>query len=928
MSTIKIKKSHKGLLTEQAKSAGYKSPSAFAHHVLANKEDFKPATVKRAVFAVNFGGKKKAQAGQLTDQDMWGESSMMDPHYPNSYDYKKGTVTDASGNVNYLTPRGNEYPNPIQITPTGPQIKKTGNFGQYVDYANGALSLAEGAANVIGNNRLKNEERLKLLGNERYDTNSDQYGNDVPIFTQYGGSGNVNSKNIPFLRKGIRQNKPYGQVSIYQTGGEPSSSKAKEILRDGTAQGHKLTPKQKKFFGWIAGGKKQAGGDPRLVTTVPQGYTFLKKDGTKKYYNANASNTLPMATGSGPGDPNYEKFLQQQLQSGITPQELVQKKYISPDEVPKYQSYYQPVKDTVYTDESGVPIPDPAEAFEGQGIMDTNKHLVGLIKYPTRNSNAASKSGNMDGSVQKATFMYTLPNSSKPDFSKGKFQIDVPAAQKLFGTTNQFQSPDIDLSKYKMQAGGVPTTQGLPDDMDFMGNVEAEEGEVFQQNDGNISKVADNAGTHGEGGVMLPNVNRVLEDTSDKRKDKASKLLKLKPDTVKAMFGFKPKGDLSHSKAFEKATEFFNKQKDKINKANIDINDMSFIDKNSSNSAKLNFTSMKEMPTSEDLFNPLFSHQEQVKAENNIGDDGKMMKGGQIKIKRKYQTGGSFRNPVFVQGNVNADGTPSAGQGDSYGTPFQDNSQQDLNTDVTINPDFANPVPNNFNEPTHWYDVAPSVYSLVDSMRRTPELFNSTNISKVRFKRLNPAPALEANQDDYNAALHEDAMMSPESGAGAANIANLTALKYKANNQVTGQYANENTQISNSEEQYNANADDRQSMADAATRGSYYEHVLASREAQREQFLTSLQALSKIQALKRRQNVSGNLLLKLTPAFNQEGEYNGYKNKFYLPASMNTGTSVPGYNGAGRKPLLTGKKQVSYVDQFGHKQTITDYSHQ
>jgi hypothetical protein len=35
-----------------------------------------------------------------------------------------------------------------------------------------------------------------------------------------------------------------------------SQHKAKEILKDGTAQGHPLTKKQKRFFGAIAGGEK------------------------------------------------------------------------------------------------------------------------------------------------------------------------------------------------------------------------------------------------------------------------------------------------------------------------------------------------------------------------------------------------------------------------------------------------------------------------------------------------------------------------------------------------------------------------------------------------------------------------------------------------------------------------------------------------
>jgi len=43
-------------------------------------------------------------------------------------------------------------------------------------------------------------------------------------------------------------------------GGTLSSSKAREILRDGTANGKPLTDKQKRYFGWVAGGKKAENG--------------------------------------------------------------------------------------------------------------------------------------------------------------------------------------------------------------------------------------------------------------------------------------------------------------------------------------------------------------------------------------------------------------------------------------------------------------------------------------------------------------------------------------------------------------------------------------------------------------------------------------------------------------------------------------------
>jgi len=35
-----------------------------------------------------------------------------------------------------------------------------------------------------------------------------------------------------------------------------SAAKARTILRDNSAQGHPLTPAQKRYFGWVAGGKK------------------------------------------------------------------------------------------------------------------------------------------------------------------------------------------------------------------------------------------------------------------------------------------------------------------------------------------------------------------------------------------------------------------------------------------------------------------------------------------------------------------------------------------------------------------------------------------------------------------------------------------------------------------------------------------------
>jgi len=85
-----------------------------------------------------------------------------------------------------------------------------------------------------------------------------------------------------------------GATFEFKNGGEVSAKKAKEILKDGTANGKKLTPAQKRYFGWIAGGKKAE--DGAVVTNygysdpIP-GMTQAQIDALSGFipYNSNAS---------------------------------------------------------------------------------------------------------------------------------------------------------------------------------------------------------------------------------------------------------------------------------------------------------------------------------------------------------------------------------------------------------------------------------------------------------------------------------------------------------------------------------------------------------------------------------------------------------------------------------------------------------------
>ena len=513
---------------------------------------------------------------------------------------------------------------------------------------------------------------------------------------------------------------------------------------------------------------------------------------------------------------------------------------------------------------------------------------------------------------------------------------------------------------HKMQAGGIDELTGLSDEPGAMPNVIAESGEIVQGHDGGIAKISDNEKTHEQGGVKLGNVNKVLEDTSDKRKDEASKLLRMSPEEVENLFGFKPKSYVSHAKAFELAVEHYNKISKKIQNEQKVIAEKPHLDKIAVNTAKLNYKTNKDLPGKDDIYDALFLHQEQIKKMNNIQNDGKIAKtGGKISMKaqagawanyydkkqRKQYTAPTdvtpeqFYTPEVVAYMNTLDKLPGVDNdlgvakdntwgyrhqmaydkffgngnkpviGKDLGTmprtlpsltgaspaasikfpgAVSDNG---VNTDVTINPKFINQPKNEFNEPTYWDDIAPSLLGLADSFNRDPELFNPTQFNQLKYKQLDPTPALNANQADYNAALEQLGNIGDASGTTAANIANLQAQKYNSNGQILGNYENQNSQIKNNEITYNTNVKDRQNASDAQTRATYHRNVQLGREAQREQRLKSIEDISRVVALKRRQNASGNRILKLTPAFNQKGEYNGYQYVPVLPGDVQANTN-------------------------------------
>lgn len=959
--SIKINPAHKGDFTAFAKKHG-KTAQQMAKIVMSNTDNYSPHVVKMANFAKNFSG-KKAQTG-IDNTAVFNPGESDQPY-------------------NWLNTEELVVPGIPTQTNSISKIRKMQGTGVYEQnpYVTGFNELATGVtgiANLINNNKLKKREEAQVLESLQpaYFENKEGNGlNNLPMYTKYGG------------------------------------------------------------------GKKQTGGGsgprrlaPEEMQQWNQFLDFVKQKGYEGSADLNAKN-------KNLGSSLFTEF--KASNPGIN---------INYDIVPSVQNEMQMLQGTTRDFLKRKSLPGADNALQGISPVDGwFGSKTSQFRFPAATLNTYNNGSlieNQDLGLVNSNLQATGARSN----SSGRVSIkkQAPAGVKLetfydaSGNANgQGYTDPTTGDLIRLQAGGTRLPgNGMPS-----GLVEAEEGEIVEGGDGNISKIDDNAGTHEQGGVKVDNVSRVLEDTSDKRKDKASKALLVTPEEMEALFGFKPNRSVSHSKALELANEHYNQKRDKINKSNDIINKKSKIDKYAAKSAKLNFNTLQDIPSKEDVFDALYMHQEHVKKLNNIKDDGSMTKTGG-KINWKYQAGGgrgaarqrameqallqaapesSFidipENPntgivPYKGGKTTQGSTTPMGNSNAFNFPggldtfkqawspilnlnqynsidqaqkatydylvknqpdvaasiwenqgltqkgrdlmnpkakdydpafarvanelFDQNgklkpgvkltSQQleaispayvdnmlgiravtpsqftnttteqtntpgiqrsPLNPSVNINPKFITQPDNKFHEKTYWDELAPSLLSLTDSLNRTPELYNPVEIHQLQYKLMDPTAALNANQADYNTATDQLGNMNIGSGANAANLANLQAQKYAVNNQVNAQYDNQNTQIKNNEITYNTQVRDRQSVADAQTRGNYSKDVQLSREAQRQQRLKSIEDISRVIQMKRRQNRSGNLILKLSPAFDQNGEYNGYQYQPVLPPELGLESQLP-----------------------------------
>jgi hypothetical protein len=231
---------------------------------------------------------------------------------------------------------------------------------------------------------------------------------------------------------------------------------------------------EKAFTDSAKGGTEKVIGATRKVKDVPNEYTFSHSEGEKKFYKRTlqgGKKELGMAKASDEkGGPEYEKKMISFIKSGISPQELADKKYISPDKIPEYQKYVEQI-DYVYTEpEKKKEVKEVVNPYSAYAVKGENFYLpsesgpnAGDMYYDSKHSKNIQESGILDTGKEDFVMELQGPNGQKLGLW---VKILAKEKNKYFGTTNHLlpgaYEALIELAKKQMN-----TTYSLDNQKDL-----------------------------------------------------------------------------------------------------------------------------------------------------------------------------------------------------------------------------------------------------------------------------------------------------------------------------------------------------------------------------------------------------------------------------------------------------------------------------
>lgn len=176
---------------------------------------------------------------------------------------------------------------------------------------------------------------------------------------------------------------------------------------------------------------------------IPQGFNYEKTENGKSWYKKVEDKTLKKATDNKNEKykpsmaPDYKNWLISQLESGVSPDELIKKGYATSDGISDIVSHYNPTIKRVYTEDEPNKNNFESKAVDVESVFDGRGHRIGTITYNTVLTNDINDAGSLNYARESATITFI------DDFGNISGQITIPGSevQKYMGTTHHIDDP-------------------------------------------------------------------------------------------------------------------------------------------------------------------------------------------------------------------------------------------------------------------------------------------------------------------------------------------------------------------------------------------------------------------------------------------------------------------------------------------------------
>lgn len=177
---------------------------------------------------------------------------------------------------------------------------------------------------------------------------------------------------------------------------------------------------------------------------IPSGFSYDRTENGKNFYKKTENKTIKEASGNKdakfkPGmTPDYKNWLISQLESGVSPDELIKKGYATSDGLSGIMDHYNPTVREVYTEDGASQNHFESKASYGESVFNSAGHRIGAIKYNTVSTDNINDAGNLNTATQSATITFL------DDFGNVGGQITIPGSevQNYMGTTHHINDPD------------------------------------------------------------------------------------------------------------------------------------------------------------------------------------------------------------------------------------------------------------------------------------------------------------------------------------------------------------------------------------------------------------------------------------------------------------------------------------------------------